>query len=130
MANICPKIKITTSQVDQVSQLNRGRYDNKYYIPKDDKIVTSSPKIVKVYLTPTGSSVSTASNVKFAYKVEYSVIYDISSVMHKLSSDEIETYNEFDVGFIWLDENEIGKISRYDDVTNMKNYLEISKGGL
>ena len=130
MANICPKIKITTSQVEQVSQINRSRFDNKYYITKDDKIETSSPKIVKVYLTPTGSCVSTASNVKFAYKVEYSVIYDISSVIYKLPSDEIETYNEFDVGFIWLDENEIGKISRYDDVTNMKNYLEISKGGL
>ena len=129
MANICPNIVITSSKVEQISQINRGRFDVKYHTKKDD-IIVSSPKVINVNLTPTGSCIVTASNVKFAYAVRYDVVYDIPSAMYKLSFDEIETFNEFDVGFIWIDENEISKISRYDSVTNMKNYLEISKGGL
>ena len=129
MANICPNIVITSNKVEQISQINRGRFDVKYHTKKDD-IIVSSPKVINVNLTPTGSCIVTASNVKFAYAVRYDVVYDIPSAMHKLSFDEIETFNEFDVGFIWIDENEISKISRYDSVTNMKNYLEISKGGL
>lgn len=130
MANICPNIVITSNKVDQISQINRGRFDNKYSITKDDTIVTSSPKVITVNLTPNGSCVVTASNVKFAYEVRYDIVYDVSLLMDKLSFDEIITYSGFDVGFIWIDENEISKISRYDSVTNMKNYLEISKGGL
>jgi hypothetical protein len=130
MANICPNIVITSSQVDQISKINRGRFDNKYSIPKDDTIITSSPKVINVNLTPTGSCVVTASHVKFAYEVKYDIVYDVSLLMDKLSFDEIVTYGTFDVGFIWLDENEISKISIYDSATNMKNYLEISKGGL
>ena len=131
MATICPNIVIISRQVDQISKINRGRFDNKYSISeKYDTIITSSPKVITVNLTPTGSCVVTASHVKFAYAVKYDIVYDISLLMDKLSFDEIVTYGAFDVGFIWLDENEISKISIYDSATNMKNYLEISKGGL